>query len=82
LVPGSSKNHNARYLEEAELLSQNVSLYAWLSHQYPACFTDGQSIKALRAKLSDYIAAALLTQAGFLETSREAKAMPVWRRRR
>jgi hypothetical protein len=36
----------------------------------------------MRSKLSEYITAALLTQAGFLETAREVKAIPVWRRRR
>jgi ATP-dependent RNA helicase SUPV3L1/SUV3 len=82
LVPGSSKKHNARHLEEAESLSQNISLYAWLSHQYPSLFTEGSKIKEMRSKLSEYITAALLTQAGFLETAREVKAIPVWRRRR
>jgi ATP-dependent RNA helicase SUPV3L1/SUV3 len=82
LVPGNSKRHNAKHLEEAEVLSQNVSLYAWLSYQYPNLFIDGEKIKAFRSQISDYIAAALLTQAGFLETTREIKATPVWRRNR
>jgi ATP-dependent RNA helicase SUPV3L1/SUV3 len=82
LVPGNSKRHNAKHLEEAEVLSQNISLYAWLSYQYPSLFLEGSKIKEFRANLSDYIAAALLTQAGFLETTREIKATPVWRRNR
>jgi ATP-dependent RNA helicase SUPV3L1/SUV3 len=82
LVPGDSKRHNAKHLEEAEALSQNISLYAWLSYQYPTLFTEGKKIRVLRDKLSDYITAALLTQAGFVETAREIKATPVWRRNR
>ncbi len=82
LVPSDSKRHNSKHLEDAELLSQNLGLYAWLSHQYPNIFIDGAKIKSLRALLSDYISGALLTQAGFLETTREVKANPVWRKRR
>ncbi len=82
LVPSDSKRHNPKYLEEAETLSQNLSLYAWLSYQFPKNFTESEKVKALRTLLSDYITHALLTQAGYLETTREVKSLPVWRRRR
>jgi hypothetical protein len=39
-------------------------------------------VKPMRARLSDYITHALLTQAGYLETTREVKSPTVWRRRR
>jgi ATP-dependent RNA helicase SUPV3L1/SUV3 len=82
LVSGQSKRHNPRYLEDAEALSQNISLYAWLSHQWPTIFTQAEQIKEWRRKLSDYTTAALMTQSGYLETAREVNANPVWRRRR
>jgi ATP-dependent RNA helicase SUPV3L1/SUV3 len=82
LVPSDSKRHNPKYLEEAETLSQNLSLYAWLSFQFPKVFIEGSQVKALRARLSDYISHSLLTQAGYLDTAREIKSPPVWRRRR
>jgi ATP-dependent RNA helicase SUPV3L1/SUV3 len=82
LVPSDSKRHNAKHLEDAEVLSQNLSLYAWLGHQFPKVFIEGTLVKEMRAQLSDYITHALLTQAGYLETSREIKSPPVWRRSR
>jgi ATP-dependent RNA helicase SUPV3L1/SUV3 len=82
LVASDSKRHNPKHLEDAEVLSQNLSLYAWLSHQFPTVFIEGAMVKAMRARLSDYIAQALLTQAGYLETTREVKTLPVWRKRR
>jgi ATP-dependent RNA helicase SUPV3L1/SUV3 len=82
LVPSDSKRHNPKHLEDAETLSQNLSLYAWLSHQFPKVFVEGALVKPMRARLSDYITHALLTQAGYLETTREVKSPTVWRRRR
>jgi ATP-dependent RNA helicase SUPV3L1/SUV3 len=73
---------NAKHLEDAEAFSQNLSLYAWLSHQFPATFVDGRSVKTMSAEVSHYIAGALLTQAGYVETSREVNSTPIWRKRR
>jgi ATP-dependent RNA helicase SUPV3L1/SUV3 len=82
LVPSDSKHHNAKHLEDAEILSQNLSLYAWLSHQFSHIFFEGALVKEMRARLSDYITQALLTQAGYLEISREIKSPTVWRKSR
>ena len=60
-----------KYLEEAELLSKDISLYAWLSFKYPHTFTEADKIGALRAQVSRYIEQALLIQAGYKETSKE-----------
>ncbi|MGZ8270282.1 MAG: helicase-related protein [Methylophilus sp.] len=62
---------NPKHLEEAESLSQNISLYAWLSYKYPQVFIDGKKITHYRQSLSRYITSALLTQSGYSETSRE-----------
>lgn len=60
-----------RHLEEAEYLSKDLSLYAWLSFKYPGIFHQGEEVPALRARISRYIEQALLTQAGFGDTSKE-----------
>jgi ATP-dependent RNA helicase SUPV3L1/SUV3 len=60
-----------RHLEEAENLSKDLSLYAWLSFKYPKIFYQGAEMPALRSRISRYIEAALLTQAGFGDTSKE-----------
>ncbi|MDO9394211.1 MAG: SUV3 C-terminal domain-containing protein [Methylotenera sp.] len=60
-----------KYLEAAELLSHNLSLYAWLSFKFPQIFVDGEQVKTLRQRVSRYIENALLTQAGFGDTTRE-----------
>ena len=60
-----------RHLEAAENLGKDLSLYAWLSFKYPRIFYQGAEIPALRSRISRYIEAALLTQAGFGDTSRE-----------
>jgi ATP-dependent RNA helicase SUPV3L1/SUV3 len=62
---------NPKHLEEAELLSHNLSLYAWLSFKFPQYFTEGADVPNLRSKVSRYIERALLTQAGYGDTSRE-----------
>ncbi|MBU3735436.1 MAG: helicase [Methylobacterium sp.] len=61
----------ARHLEQAENLSQNLSLYAWLSFKFPRIFHQGSGVPAMRGKVSRYIEQALLTQAGYGETSKE-----------
>ena len=62
---------SAKHLEEAELLSHNLSLYAWLSFKFPKIFVDGDDVKYLRQRVSRYIESALLTQSGYGDTSRE-----------
>lgn len=64
-----------KHLEEAELLSHNLSLYAWLSFKYPQYFIDGERISKLRQEVSRYIERALLTQAGYGNTTRENDAL-------
>ena len=60
-----------KHLEAAELFSQNLSLYAWLSFKFPQIFIAGDAVAKLRKQVSRYIESALLTQAGYGETSRE-----------
>lgn len=52
-------------LEEAEQLSKNLSLYAWLSFKFPSVFVDASQVPQLRAILSRYIEQALVRQDGF-----------------
>ncbi len=67
--------HNPKYLEAAESLSQNLSLYAWLSYKFPQVFIDGDKVSDLRRQISSYITRALLTQAGYGNTQRENDAV-------
>ena len=60
-----------KHLEAAELLSHNLSLYAWLSFKFPQIFVEGEHVRTLRQRVSRYIESALLTQAGYGDTSRE-----------
>lgn len=60
-----------KHLGAAELLNHNLSLYAWLSFKFPQFFVDGNQVKTLRQQVSRYIERALLTQAGYGDTSRE-----------
>ncbi len=60
------------FLEEAEFLSKDVSLYAWLSYKFPEVYCDGEAVPELRAHLSRYIERELLRQNGFGMTSKEA----------
>jgi ATP-dependent RNA helicase SUPV3L1/SUV3 len=60
-----------KHLEAAELLSHNLSLYAWLSFKFPQFFVDGGQVRTLRQQVSRYIERALLTQAGYGDTSRD-----------
>ncbi|MDB5941247.1 MAG: helicase [Ramlibacter sp.] len=60
------------YLEEAEFLSKDVSLYAWLSYKFPQVYCDGEAVPELRARLSRYIERELLRQNGFGMTAKEA----------
>ena len=70
-APNWLDGENPKHLEEAERLSHNLSLYAWLSFKFPKYFTEGQQVPDLRSRISRYISRALLTQAGYGDTSRE-----------
>jgi len=69
--PAWLTSESPKHLEQAELLSHNLSLYAWLSFKFPQFFTDGRLITGLRQQVSRYIERALLTQSGYGDTSRE-----------
>lgn len=69
-----------KHLETAEILSHNLSLYAWLSFKFPAIFVEGDEVRALRQRVSRYIENALLTQAGYGDTSREIDYLMMRRR--
>ncbi|WP_047548744.1 helicase-related protein [Methylotenera sp. G11] len=71
LRPAWLDSESPKHLEQAELLSHNLSLYAWLSFKFPQFFTDGRLVTALRQQVSRYIERALLTQSGYGDTSRE-----------
>lgn len=75
-------SENPKYLEQTELLSHNLSLYAWLSFKYPQFFVDGALVTAMRRDISRYIERALLTQAGYGSTLRETDSLMVRRRSR
>jgi ATP-dependent RNA helicase SUPV3L1/SUV3 len=67
---------NPKHLEAAEILSQNISLYAWLGYKFPQIFVDADLVKKLRGCISQYIENALLTQAGYGTTARELDFQP------
>ncbi len=71
LAPSWLTSSSPKHLEAAELLSHNLSLYAWLSFKFPDIFVDGDLVKILRLGLSRYIENALLCQAGYGDTTRE-----------
>ena len=68
---------NPKYLETAEILSQNISLYAWLSYKFPQIFVDANLVSDFRQQVSAYIASALLIQAGYGQTARETDTMSI-----
>lgn len=70
--PNWLESASPKHLEAAELLSHNLSLYAWLSFKFPAIFVEGNATTTLRQRVSHYITQALLTQAGYGDTAREA----------
>ena len=71
LNSANQTHFNSKYLQAAENLSQNISLYAWLSYKFPQVFVDGDSVITFRKQVSKYIERALLTQAGYGQTARE-----------
>jgi ATP-dependent RNA helicase SUPV3L1/SUV3 len=70
-APAWLTSTSPRHLEEAENLSKDLSLYAWLSFKFPQVFYQGGQVAELRSQISRYIEQALLTQAGFGDTSKE-----------
>ena len=69
--PAWLDSESPKHLEAAELLSHNLSLYAWLSFKFPQIFVDVDQVSSLRQHVSRYIERALLTQAGYGDTSRD-----------
>ena len=64
-------SNSPKHLEEAEDLSKDISLYAWLSLKFPHHFNQIENLPALRSRVSRYIEAALLVQSGYQDTSKE-----------
>jgi ATP-dependent RNA helicase SUPV3L1/SUV3 len=64
-------SNSPKHLEEAEDFGKDISLYAWLAHKFPHHFFELDALPALRSKVSRYIEAALLIQAGYRDTSKE-----------
>ncbi|MFC5499696.1 helicase-related protein [Caenimonas terrae] len=60
------------YLEPAEHMSKDISLYAWLSFKFPQVFVQAQDVAGLRTQVGRYIERELLRQDGFGQTSKEA----------
>ena len=77
LDSANPKYINHQHLETAEILSQNISLYAWLSYKFPQIFVDANLVSSYRKQVSAYIASALLVQAGYGQTARETDTMSV-----
>ena len=70
-APNWLNGGSEKHLQQAEILSQHISLYAWLSYKFPTIFTEQDAIPALRGKVGNYIKQALLTQRGYGDTSKE-----------
>jgi ATP-dependent RNA helicase SUPV3L1/SUV3 len=79
-APSWLTNQHAKHLAEAELLSHNLSLYAWLGFKFPQIFTEAPLVSSLRQAVSRYIEQALLCQTGYGDTSRELDSLPLKRR--
>jgi ATP-dependent RNA helicase SUPV3L1/SUV3 len=71
LAPEWLISTSPRHLEDSEFLSKDLSLYAWLSFKFPRVFYQGALVPELRSQVSRYIEQALLTQAGYGDTSKE-----------
>jgi ATP-dependent RNA helicase SUPV3L1/SUV3 len=70
-TPDWLQSNNPQFLDQAEQLSQNISLYAWLSFKFPQIFVDGNKVDRLRNSVNHYISLALRLHRGFGDTSRE-----------
>ncbi len=75
-IPDWLQSDNSKHLETAELLSQNLSLYAWLAFKFPQIFTEGKKIAEYRSGVSQYIQRALRKQIGYGDTGRESEHLP------
>lgn len=71
IAPEWLDSTSPKHLEDAENLSKDLSLYAWLGFKFPEIFFEGHVVPILRARVSRYIEQALLTQAGFGDTTKE-----------
>lgn len=71
IKPAGLDSSNADHLDKAEQLSQNISLYAWLSFKFPSIFIEGDLVSTLRNQVNLYISQALRLHRGFGEVSRE-----------
>ncbi len=71
MAPEWLTSTSPRHLEDAENLSKDLSLYAWLGFKFPQVYYQGEQVPALRSRVSRYIEQALLTQAGFGDTAKE-----------
>lgn len=71
LAPEWLASTSPRHLEDAENLSKDLSLYAWLGFKFPKVFHEGALVPEYRARVSRYIEQALLTQAGYGDTAKE-----------
>jgi ATP-dependent RNA helicase SUPV3L1/SUV3 len=70
-APAWLNGGSEKHLKQAEILSQHISLYAWLSYKFPSIFSEHALIPELRKKVGLYIQQALLTQKGYGDTSKE-----------
>jgi ATP-dependent RNA helicase SUPV3L1/SUV3 len=73
IMPEWLKGQQAQYLEQAELICQHLSLYSWLSYQYPQVFPDRELVDDARKMLNGFISRALRVQAGYGKTQRETE---------
>lgn len=73
-VPGWMKTSSPARLEDAEMLSKQISLYAWLSMKFPDVYYQFRELLEFRSQLSRFIERSLLHQSGFGKTSKEAFA--------
>jgi ATP-dependent RNA helicase SUPV3L1/SUV3 len=72
-LPEWLHGQQAQHLEQAELICQHLSLYSWLSYQYPNVFIDREQVDQARRLLNGFISRALKVQAGYGKTQREAE---------
>lgn len=70
-APRWLNGNDSKHLEQAEMLSQHISLYAWLSYKFPHLFTEQHAVSVLRQKVADYTKRALRLQKGYEKISRE-----------
>jgi ATP-dependent RNA helicase SUPV3L1/SUV3 len=70
-APSWLNGNSEKHLQQAETLSQHISLYAWLTYKFPSIFNEQTKIPALRKQVAQYTQQALLTQKGYGDTSKE-----------